>query len=281
MTEPTKFTFIKPKEIFGAGRLGGNFDLTDEARFIDTRIAALEQDLDAHDFYMRKARITDIDEVLVLSKRAYSHCKTRDLVNAYDFYQSITYNYGLVICTKSDPEKIVGCFFNFVFHANGDKICNLKRLAIDPDFQKYGLGRILFEYNQLMARKTYGSRIQTGLIECSNYISVYLVLNKMGGVMDFITDDMTNHFLAYSFVIPLDMTNWGRMEVDQEQLANYLKGLKEDVDYIQFPYDDNGKLAEVMSNKNFKVTAALRKGKHAERDSLIAFSNEILNVELK
>ncbi len=280
MTDPSKFSYLKPSDILRDSQL---LDETfyNEQKHIVKRMAEIEAYFDQNNMYIRKAKIVDIDNLLELSIRAYSACKTRDLVNAYDLYQSITYSYGLALCTRDNPEKTIGCFFNYAFHANGDKVCNLKRLAVDPDYQHYGLGRYIFEYNQLFAWKKYRSRIQTGLIEYTNFGSLYLMLNKMGGVVDFITDDMTPHFLAYSFVIPLNIDNWKQMEIAQDRLLDFLKGLKESRDYIVFQYNDEKIAREVANNRQFKIAAALQGGKYAEHNSLVAFSNELLNVELK
>jgi len=222
-----------------------------------------------------------MSRIIVLSERAYQDLEIKDLVTAYDYYQSITYHYGLVVCLNDDPEKLVGCFFNYAFHADGDKNCNLKRLAIDPDYQRLGIGRHLFEYNQLMAKEVYGSRIQTGLIEYFSFASICLVLNKMGGVIDFITDEIAEYFLGFSFVIALDMNNWRQMEISQDALADYIQTLEESKDYIIIKYTDKAKMIELCTNQDFKIAAVLQAGKLTKQNSLVAFSNEILQVKLQ
>ena len=233
-----------------------------------------------HQMHFRKAETGDIEELLAVCHKAYNDCTIRDLVNAYDLYQSVVYNYGLVLSTNKAPQQVVGCFFNYIFHSNGDQICNLKRWAVDPDFQGIGLGKCIFEYNQLLMKETYGSRIQTGLIEYTNFLSLYLTINRLGGVIDFITEDLKQYFLAYSFVINLNTGNWEKMEVSQEKLIRFIKGLKEGEDYIMFSCDDEEMAKEVCRNSNFKIAAVLLEGEHVEKNSMVALSNELLKVKL-
>lgn len=280
MTEPTKFTFSKPKEILREGRLGSEWHTLNELEYIKLRKAEIEERLLEADVYVRKAKLSDMPNILKLTEETYEDLESKNLVSSYDYFQSITYNYGLVLCLNKDNNRLVGCFFNYAYHANGDKICNLKRLAVSPDHQKYGFGEYLFEYNQLLAKEVYGSRIQTGLIEDSNFPSIALVLNKMGGVFDFFTNDMTDYFSCYSFVISLNMNNWNQMEISQEALVNYLNTLEETKDYLIINHNDRERTIEVCANKNFKISAALRAGKFTEHDSLVAFSNDLLNLEL-
>lgn len=281
MTEPSKFTFAKPAAILKDETPGFSFDSITEEHYIQQRKAEIISALDAQQVKVRKANLSDIPAILSLSERAYDELGSKGLVSSYDYYQSITYNYGLIMYLEDYPDKIIGCFFNFAFHANGDKVCNLKRLAIDPEYQSMGLGKYLFEYNQLLAKTIYGSRVQTGLIECCNFPSLYLVLNRMGAVMDFLTDDMQPYFLCYSFVIPLDLNNWKQMEVSQEKLVSYLETLEESKDFIIFPHNDKEMMSKVCANKEFKIAAVLKAGNFREKESVVAFSNKLLNVEFR
>ncbi len=276
-----KFKYSKPQNILKDVREKGDIDLLNQANYIRQRKAEIEEWFDQKDIRIRNSEVSDIESILRVSQRAYHDSEISDQINAYDLFQSITYSYGLVLCTKEIPEKIVGCIFNFVFHINNDKICNSRRFAIDPDYQKSELGKHFAEYNQLLAKEIYGSRIQTGIIECTNFPSTYLMLNKMGGVAERLIENIANRFFVYSFVVPLNMDNWKQMEVVQDRLADYLTSLQEIKDYILFRYDDRKMSTQVCGNSGFKIAAALIAGKHIEHNSLIAFSNEMLNIELQ
>jgi GNAT superfamily N-acetyltransferase len=280
MTDPMKFTFTKPEAILRKPRFL-NGDIPSESDYIKLRKSEIENELNKLHISIREAELSDIGNILDLAERAYAEMGSKGLVSSYDYFQSITYSFGIVLEKEASSNDLIGCFFNFAFHTIGDKVCNLKRLAIEPDYQRYGLGKYLFEYNQLLVRERYGSRIQTGLVEYYNFPSLALVVNKMGGVIDFLTDDMTDYFLCYSFVVPLDLSNWNQMEVSQSATSDYLKTLEEGEDYIIFRFDDQQKMKEVCADKNFKVAAALYPNEERDYAALVAFSSTLLNLKLK
>lgn len=250
-------------------------DLDDNV-FIDMAKSQIETMIANSSFDFRIANDNDLVQLYQFIK-AFARPEEIEEVSTYDIFRFVNYGYGLVV--HDEQAQIVGCIFE-IGYDNAERASYSIRLVVHPDAKGYDLGRLLTYYTCLLAMQR-GSRIKKGIIDWDNYISIHILVNKIGWILhDFIVD-LPGIGTCYKTMLPLTKEGLLRNRIAPEGVTQFLNEAKMGTDYRLVKTTDIPTIEKLYRTTSFKGVAFLRADRFGlDHNSLLLIPAESMDLEI-
>jgi hypothetical protein len=234
----------------------------------------LEKKIQGHNYNLRYAGVQDVYDAYHFGSQQYGQ-ELADAISTYDIFRFISFGHGLII--EDENKKIRGCLYEAAYNTK-EKTSLSIRLGIDKSLAGKDLGSILTRYSCVLSMEE-GSAVKRALIEMGNENQLYIQLNKVGWIIDGFFDDIRGLVPTLTVMLPLNPSALLRNRIDMKKCTDYLKTLREGVDYVLTDTNDPAKIKYLYRETNYRISAYLKPGTLDKKAKLLALPADMLGLK--
>ncbi len=272
----TPFLYAKPREIcrdLSPQEL--SLAALSKHEYISLYMRIIESEINSKGLKLRLATFDDIVPVSDFIKKRY-RSDLADEVSAYDIFRFIEFGHGLIV--GNDDRGILGCLFEIGYDTIESTSYSV-RLGIDESLNGMNMGQLLTQYSSLIAMRR-GSKVKRGIIDFDNSANLYIQLNHVGWIVESFYYQIPELGNCYNVCLPLTIEGMLFNKIDNNRLMEYLKGKKEDKDYILIKFNDLESVLTLYRETDYKIIAMLKAGIVHDVYSLVAFPANIIGLNI-